>query len=573
MHLYIIIYMKSRIIPDPSSLQPRSFELLRKGAYTGNDFVKDLLAGITVGVVALPLAMAFSIAAGGTPQQGLVTAVMAGFFGSLLGGSKFQISGPTGAFVVIIYGIIARQGMDGLLIATLLAGLMLIGMGISGLGKLIKYIPYPVTTGFTTGIGLLIFTQQIKDFLGLRIEHPSPEFFERWGQYFENIASFNITALGIGALTILLILLVRKFYPAIPASVASVALVTLLTVLARIPVDTVGSRFGAIPAGFPPFQFPALKWSTFRAVFSDAFTIAMLAAIESLLSAVVADGMTGDRHKANAELVSQGIANIASALFGGIPATGAIARTATNIKAGARSPVSGMIHALVLLAFMLFLSPVASIIPLASLAGVLIVVAFDMSDLERFVRIIKRAPRSDIIVLLTTFIITVVIDLTAAVEIGVLLAILLFFKRMIEVSGVKRSDVASQLFLNEAEEQPIPRHAKDIEVFEITGPFFFGVADMLQDTLFTLEKTPHVFLLDMQQVPAIDATGIVALRSFIEHCKKKKVACALCGLQEQPSQALEKAGILKMIDNRVYANLNEGLTALQKESTGSEAER
>lgn len=245
--------MKSRLIPDPSSLQPRSLELLRKGAYTGNDFVRDLLAGITVGVVALPLAMAFSIAAGGTPQQGLVTAVMAGFFGSLLGGSKFQISGPTGAFVVIIYGIIARQGMDGLLIATLLAGLMLIGMGISGLGKLIKYIPYPVTTGFTTGIGLLIFTQQIKDFLGLRIEHPSPEFFERWAQYFENIASFNITALGIGALTILLILLVRKFYPAIPASVASVALVTLLTVLFRIPVDTVGSRFGAIPAGFPPF--------------------------------------------------------------------------------------------------------------------------------------------------------------------------------------------------------------------------------------------------------------------------------------------------------------------------------
>ncbi|MEJ5185057.1 MAG: SulP family inorganic anion transporter, partial [Rectinemataceae bacterium] len=504
------------------------------------------------------------IAAGGTPQQGLVTAVMAGFFCSLLGGSKFQISGPTGAFVVIIYGIISRQGMDGLLIATLLAGLMLIGMGISGLGKLIKYIPYPVTTGFTTGIGLLIFTQQIKDFLGLSIEHPSPEFFERWAQYVENFSTFNLTAFGIGVLTIVLILLVRKFYPAIPASVASVAIVTLLTLLARIPVETVGSRFGAIPAGFPPLQFPALKWSTFRAVFSDAFTIAMLAAIESLLSAVVADGMTGDRHKSNAELVAQGIGNIASALFGGIPATGAIARTATNIKAGARSPVSGMVHAMVLLAFMLFLSPVASIIPLASLAGVLIVVAFDMSDLERFMRIIRRAPRSDIIVLLTTFVITVVIDLTAAVEIGVLLAILLFFKRMIEVSGVRRSDVADQLFFRDTDAQPIPRHSKDIEVFEITGPFFFGVADMLQDTLFTLEKTPHVFLLDMHQVPAIDATGIVALRSFIEHCNKKKVACAICGLQEQPSQALEKAGILKLIDNRVFPTLGEGLAAFQK---------
>ncbi len=540
---------------------PRTYELVRPTGgkkYDAASFGKDLIAGLTVGVVALPLAMAFSIAAGGTPEQGLYTAIFAGFFISFLGGSKFQIGGPTGAFVVIIFGIIAKHGMGGLITATLLAGLMLVLMGVSGLGRLIKFIPYPVTTGFTTGIGLLIFSQQVKDFFGLQIDKSAPEFFEKWAQYFESAPTFDPLTLGVGLGTMAIIILVRKFAPRIPASVVGVAAATLLCFLLKMPVETIGTRFGGIPQTLPMPSLPVFSWATVRAVFPDALTIALLAAIESLLSAVVADGMTGDRHNANMELVAQGVGNIASALFGGIPATGAIARTATNIKSGATSPVAGIVHAITLVLFVLFLAPIASAIPLASLSAVLMVVAWDMSDLDRFLRLPRRAPKSDTIVLLATFVLTVVVDLTVAVEVGVILAVFLFLRRAIETAEIKPS------FLDSEENRTasaVPVHPKNVEVYEITGPFFFGVADMLQDTLDSLEKAPKTFVLRMKEVPAIDSTGIAALKSFARHCRAHKTTLILSEVRPQPLAALDRARFLDEIGREnVATSIDEALS-------------
>ncbi len=532
---------------------PRTFELFTKkgrAAYTRQTLGKDLVAGLTVGIVALPLAMAFSIAAGGTPEQGLYTAILAGFFISFLGGSRYQIGGPTGAFVVIIFGIIAKHGMGGLIVATILAGLMLIAMGLSGLGRLIKFIPYPVTTGFTTGIGLLIFSQQVKDFFGLNIPDSSPEFFEKWAQYFDHIGGIHPLTVAIGAGTLAIIILVRKFAPRIPASVVGVAVATLACAVFSLPVETIGTRFGGIPSSLPLPAFPAVSWAMIRAVFPDAFTIALLAAIESLLSAVVADGMTGDRHNANMELVAQGVANIVGGFFGGIPATGAIARTATNIKAGAQSPVAGMVHSLTLVLFILFLAPVASAIPLAALSAVLMVVAWDMSDVDRFVRLVRRSPKSDVFVLLTTFVLTVIVDLTFAVQVGVVMAAFLFLNRMIEVAEVKpgSAGIGAKVVFGGGDHEgdaQAPAHGKDTEVFEITGPFFFGVADIMQDTLMSLEKTPRAFILRMRDVPAIDSTGIAGLDSFLRHCRRKKTRLVLSELREQPRRAMERAGFIE----------------------------
>lgn len=545
---------------------PRSLEIFRQG-YSPRTFAKDLLAGTTVGIVALPLAMAFSIAAGGSPQQGLYTAIFAGFFISLLGGSRFQIGGPTGAFVVIIYDVVVRHGMGGLAAATVLAALMLIAMGFSGLGKLIKFIPYPVTTGFTAGIGVTIFSQQVKDFFGLRIAHSSPEFFEKWAEYVGAAGSFTPLTLAVGLGTVAVILAVRRFAPKIPGSVAGVAAATLLCYLFRLPVETVGSRFGGIPSVLPPPALPSFDWATVRAVFPDAVTIAILAAIESLLSAVVADGMTGDRHKANMELVAQGVGNLASALFGGIPATGAIARTATNIKTGAASPVSGMVHAAVLAAFVLFLSPVASVIPLASLSAVLMVVAWDMSDFDRFFRLVRRSPRSDAMVLVVTFILTVAVDLTVAVEVGVVLAAFLFLRRMVEVADIRPGEGFAAELVAAGERpatsgQPTPEHSSSIEVYEITGPFFFGVADVLQDTLGTMERPPEVFVLRMREVPAVDSTGLAALEAFARRCERNGTILVLSGVRPQPLKALEKAGLVDQIGREnVHADV---LSALKR---------
>jgi SulP family sulfate permease len=498
----------------------------------------------------MPLAMAFSIAAGGTPVQGLYTAIIAGFCVSLLGGSRYQIAGPTGAFVVIIYDIIARQGMDGLIAATVIAGVMLIIMGLFGLGKFIKYIPYPVTTGFTTGIGLLIFSQQIKDFFGLDIAKHSPEFIEKWIQHFSAARTIDIATLCVGLGTIAIIIALRRLAPRIPGAAAGVLTFTVICHFFRLPVTTIGGAFGDIRAALPALHLPAISFSMIRDIFPDAFSIALLAAIESLLSAVVADSMTGDRHNSNTELAAQGIGNIASVIFGGIPATGAIARTATNIKSGAVSPVSGIIHSLMLVLFILFLAPAASMIPLACLSAVLMVVSWDMSNLGRFVRIIKTAPKSDVAVLLTTFVLTVLVDLTFAVEIGVLLAVFLFIRRMVEIADIQpqNNDIITALAMGDIEKNTERNiralYKKDIEIYEIAGPFFFGVADMLQSTLLRLAKAPKAVILRMRSVPAIDSTGIAALESFLMNCRKRKIRLIITEICPQPKKALEKSGFV-----------------------------
>jgi len=520
--------------------------------YSSGDFRKDLIAGLTVGVVALPLAMAFSIGAGGTPAQGLYTAIIAGFVIAALGGSFHQVSGPTGAFVVIIAQVIAEHGMSGLFLATLIAGLLLIFMGLSGLGSLIKYIPYPVTIGFTTGIGVIIFVGQIKDLFGLQMPALSPEFFGKLEQYAEYLPTLTIPAMALGLGTVILIALIRKLLPKLPAAVTAVAIVTAAAFLLGLPVETIGSKFGALPKGFPLPKFPDVDLTQLRKVFPSGLTIALLAAIESLLSAVVADGMTGTRHSASAELTAQGLGNIASVFFGGIPATGAIARTATNIKAGARSPVAAIIHAAVLLVFTLFLGPVVQAIPLAALAGVLTVVAFDMSELPRFISM-RKAPKSDLLVMLTTFILTVVVDLTAAVQVGVLLAIVLFVRRasattsMSQAAGIIDGDAARSS--DKADAFAIAARAipEGCEVYEINGPFFFGVADMLQDALAALEKAPRAFVLRMRRVPAVDATGLNALRTFSKRCRHHGTVVILSGVTDQPKDAMTKYGLLEEI--------------------------
>lgn len=519
---------------------------------------KDLASGLTVGVIALPLAMAFAIGAGATPAQGLWTAIVAGGLIAALGGSKYQVSGPTGAFVVIIADVIARHGMSGLIVATFLAGLILVAMGVTGVGKLVKYIPYPVTTGFTTGIGVVIAVGQLRDFFGLRVPEPGSEVFERLAQAVEYAPSFSPVSLALGAATLAGIVLVRKLAPRVPAAVLAIATVTAAAFFLKLDAPTVGSVYGELPRGFPAFGLPAVSWSLVREVLPSALTIALLGSIESLLSAVVADGMKGDRHDSDTELVAQGLGNVASALLGGIPATGAIARTAANIKNGATSPVSALVHAAVLLAFTLLLAPVASAIPLASLAAVLLMVAWDMSELERFIGM-RRAPRSDFLVMLLTFALTVAVDLTVAVQFGLLLAVLLFVKRVNETFGIAP--------LGEEKDAPDDPDAtskkavpKGIEIFEVRGPFFFGTADRLQDALGEVSKEPHAFILRMRRVPSIDATGLNALGSFLRHCRRHGTALVLSGVREQPRKAMERAGfIAELGQDNVFDHIDGAL--------------
>jgi SulP family sulfate permease len=539
---------------NPRDLLPRTAELFSKQGrpYAATDLAKDCVSGIIVGIVAMPLAMAFSIAAGGSPAQGLYTAIIAGFCISAFGGSRFQIGGPTGAFVVIIFGVINRHGMAGLVAATAMAGILLMAMGVCGLGRFIKYIPYPVTTGFTAGIGILIFSQQIKDFFALDIAKTSPEFFGQWAQYIGAASTLDPLTLGVGLGTMLIIILMRRFCPRIPGAVAGVLVLTILAYALKLPVETIGTRFGGIPSMLPRPSLPTISWQVIRDVFPAAFSIAMLAAIESLLSAVVADGMTGDRHNSNTELFAQGLGNLASAIFGGIPATGAIARTATNIKSGAVSPVSGIVHSITLVLFILFMAPAASAIPLACLSAVLMVVAWDMSSLPRVLRLIRTAPKSDAGVLITTLLLTIIVDLTFAVEVGVGMAIFLFMRRMIEITGVKskNDDFITELVYNDGgltkntADSIRALYSKDIEIYEITGPFFFGVADMLQNILRQVSKAPRLLILRMANVPAVDSTGITALVSFLTQCKKQKIRLVFTELREQPHKALEKAGFL-----------------------------
>ena len=534
---------------------PVFFEVIKN--YSSASFKKDLFAGITVGIVAIPLALAFAIASGATPSQGIFTAVIAGFFISFLGGSRYQIGGPTGAFVIIIYGIIAQHGYDGLLIATIMAGIILIFLGIARVGSFIKFIPYPVTTGFTAGIGVVIFSSQIKDFLGLTYKETSPEFIDKWISIFSNLSTINISSAAIGICTVAIILVIRKMSTNIPSHVVAIVISTALCFFLGLNAETIGDRFGTINAVFPSFTVPEVTIEKIRALFPTAITIALLAGIESLLSAVVADGMTGSHHKSNTELVGQGVANILSGFFGCIPATGAIARTATNVRAGGVTPLSGMIHAVFLCLFILFFSFLIEIIPMAALAGVLLVVSVDMMGIKNMANLLS-SPKSDVVVLLTTFILTIIIDLTAAVQVGVVLAALLFMKRMSDVTSMGKINFdASEKTAHDIAD-PDATSNKDIpegvEVYEINGPFFFGVADMLINTLEHIGKTPKVFILRMRNVPAIDATGEHALENFYNTCKKAGTQLVLSGVNPVPYETLKKMHFIEMIGEENVTN-------------------
>lgn len=529
---------------------PKLITVLREG-YSVSTLRADAIAGLTVAIVALPLAMALGIASGASPDKGLITAVIAGFLISALGGSRVQVGGPTGAFVVVIFNVIAQHGYDGLLIATFLAGIILIVAGVFRIGQMIKFIPHPVVTGFTAGIAVIIASSQVKDFLGLSMAQVPAEFLPKWQAYFAAMSSTSWTTLGVGAGALGIIVGLRKFAPKLPGFLIAVVASAVAVAVLGLPVDTVGSRFPDIPAGLPMPTFPEISLAKISAVLPSAFTIAFLAGIEALLSAVVADGMTGTRHRSNQELIGQGVANLGSALFGGLPATGAIARTATNIRSGAKTPVAGILHAVFLLLFILFATDLMAFVPMAALAAILFMVAWGMSEYERFIALL-RMPNGDRAVLLLTFGLTVMVDLTVAIGVGVTLASLLFMARMAEAvefdsSGEEDTDRDSE---DVHQRDALP---KGVEVFRITGPFFFGVAGELLDTLRRVGQSPKVIILRMRLVPLLDASGVQALEEFIEQTRIAGAQIVLSGVRAQPQSMLERVHLGPASDKLFYA--------------------
>ena len=541
-----------------SNLRPKLFDTLK--GYTKQQFTKDLMAGIIVGIVALPLAIAFAIASGVSPEKGLYTAVIGGFIISALGGSKVQIGGPTGAFIVIVYGIIAQYGIDGLIIATFMAGILLIVMGLARMGALIKFIPYPLIVGFTSGIALIIFSSQVKDFLGLKMGAVPADFLDKWAAFMQHISSANVYSAFIAVATVLIILLWPKVTHKVPGSLVAIVATTIAVSVFKLPVETIGGRFGAISSSLPHPVVPHLDWKVIQQLIRPAFTIALLGSIESLLSAVVADGMTGGNHRSNMELIAQGTANIFSSLFGGIPATGAIARTATNIKNGGRTPVAGMVHAVTLLLIMLFAGKWAGLIPMATLAGVLVVVAYNMSEWENFVSIIKGS-RSDALVLVTTFLLTVLVDLTVAIEIGMVLAVFLFMRVMMKASNVKQLSYDSGDSDEELEGIDSHHIPAGVEIFEINGPLFFGAAYKFKDSIRFIEKAPAVLIIRMRNVPVIDMTGIRTIQEVYKECNARGIKLVLSGLKsEQVREELNKARLIFAIGKgNITDNLEDAL--------------
>jgi len=537
--------------------RPRLFETLKN--YSTSAFMTDLVAGVTVGIVALPLAMAFAIASGVKPEAGIFTAVIAGFIISALGGTRVAIGGPTGAFIVILYGIYAKYGAENLAICTIMAGVILFIMGAARLGTVIKFIPYPVTMGFTSGIAVLIFSTQIKDFLGLQVDKVPSDFFPKMQALISHLGTVQwpAAALAAGSLGIILFW-PKKWQRRVPGSIVALVLGTAAVAFFQLPVETIGSKFGGIPQALPHPQIPALSWENIQHLFQPATTIALLAAIESLLCAVVADGMIDDRHDSNQELMAQGLANIVSPLFGGIAATGAIARTATNVKCGGRSPVAGMVHAVTLLAIIMAAAPLAKFIPLATLSAVLVNVALNMGEWHNFARV-PRWPRSDAVVFLTAFGLTVIVDLTAAVEIGMVLAAILFIKRVSETTQITAVDESSET--NGPEHSLIGKVVpKGVMIYRIFGSFFFGAADKLETALKRSGQEPEVLILGMRKVLAMDATGLNALEDIYERLHARKKHLILSGPHTQPLFMMDKAGFLDRLGREnVCANLEHSL--------------
>ena len=532
--------------------KPRLLQCLKN--YNRKTFVADLMAGIIVGIVALPLAIAFGIASGVTPEKGIITAIVAGFVISALGGSKVQIGGPTGAFIIIIYGIIQQYGMEGLTIATLMAGVFLILFGLLHLGTIIKFIPYPIVVGFTSGIAVTIFTTQVKDLFGLNITSVPSDFIEKWICYFNNFSTVDLWSSVIGIVSVVIIMLTPKVSKKIPGSLVAIIVMTVAALLLKQfagveSIETIGDRF-AISNSLPEATVPALSWETIKNLVSPAITIAILGAIESLLSAAVADGVIGDHHNSNTELIAQGVANLASPIFGGIPATGAIARTMTNINNGGRTPIAGIMHAVVLLLIFLFLMPLAKYIPMACLAGVLVVVSYGMSGWRSFLALMKN-PKSDVTVLLITFFLTIIFDLTIAIEVGLIIACLLFMRRMSETTDVhiisneiNPDDEDSDMHLGNIEHLTIP---KGVEVYEINGPYFFGAGNRFEEIMATLGDRPQVRIIRMRKVPFVDSTGIHNLANLCEMSQKEGIQIVLSGVTEKVHSQLDKAGFYDIV--------------------------
>jgi len=529
---------------------PKLLSLLREGISKEN-LSKDVISGIIVGIVALPLAIAFAIASGVSPEKGLITAIVAGIIISVLGGSRVQIGGPTGAFIVIIYGIVQEFGINGLTIATFMAGFIMVGFGLARLGNLLKFIPYSLVVGFTSAIALIIFSSQINDLFGLGITGVPSGFLEKWKLYIENISQVNFYALGIGLGTIFITLHFQKLVKQIPGSIIAIIFSTLMVIYFDLPVATIESNFGDIPNSLSWPTLPQIDFEIIKSLIQPAFAIALLGSIESLLSAVVSDSMIGGKHRSNMELVAQGTANVFSALFGGIPATGAIARTATNVKNGGRTPIAGIVHGLVLLAIMLLIAPYAKLIPLACLAGILVVVAYHMSEWRQFISILK-GNRMDIIILVTTFLLTVLFDLVIAIEIGIVLASFLFMKRMSESFHVQNVtyDDGKREKLFDTENLDLP---EDILLYEINGPLFFGAARQFQETITQTNIHPKAIIIRMRYVPLIDATGFQSLKEIIKSFRSKGITVLISGVRDELRKDFEKYGMHEIIDNDLIA--------------------
>ena len=559
------------------AFKPKLLSTLRH--YNKQQFTTDLLAGIIVGIVALPLAIAFGIASGVTPEKGIITAIVAGLIISLLGGSKVQIGGPTGAFIIIIYGIIQQYGFEGLTIATLMAGVFLILFGVLHLGTIIKYIPYPIVVGFTSGIALTIFTTQIKDLFGLTMESVPSDFIEKWGAYIGDFGTIDwwSTAVGIGSVAVIatwpMVAKYNSLLKKLPGSLIAIIVMTVAALLLKqyagvMSIETIGDRF-SISNQLPDAEMPALSWDVIKGLVSPAITIAILGAIESLLSATVADGVIGDRHDSNTELIAQGVANLASPIFGGIPATGAIARTMTNINNGGRTPVAGIVHAAVLLLIFLFLMPLAKYIPMACLAGVLVIVSYNMSGWRSFASIMKN-PKSDVIVLCVTFLLTVIFDLTIAIEVGLICACLLFMRRMAETTDVKvisdeidPAEEQSDFQLGNLEHLTIP---EGVEVYEINGPYFFGAGNKFEDLMSTMgHQRPKVRIIRMRKVPFVDSTGIHNLTNLCLMSQQEGIQVVLSGVNPKVQAVLHRAGFDQMLgEDNICSHINVALERAKK---------
>jgi len=545
---------------------PKFISLIKEGI-SKKQLAKDVLAGVIVGIVALPLAIAFAIASGVSPEKGLITAIVAGLVISVLSGSRVQIGGPTGAFIIIIFGIVQEHGVSGLTIATFMAGFLIIGLGLLKLGNYLKFIPYPLIVGFTSGIAVVIFSTQIKDFFGMKIENTPTDFIDKWLVYFQHIDSINWVSFGIAISTVLIALNFNRISTKIPGSLVAIVLCTSLVYFFELPVETIESKFGEIPNKIAMPQIPVINFKIIQELIEPAIAIALLGAIESLLSAVVADGMIGGKHRSNMELVAQGAGNIVSGLFGGIPATGAIARTATNVKNGGRTPISGIVHAVFLLLIMLLFAPIAKLIPLACLAGILVVVAYHMSEWKHF-RGLLKSNRLDTIVLLTTFFLTVFFDLILAIEIGMILSSFIFMKRMSEATTINN---AENLFgSNESNgeklfEEELPFIPKDTMLYEINGPLFFGASQKFQEFLVDLKQEPKVLIIRMRNVPFIDSTAVNRLKEFHQKMKSCGTTIIISGANRQVKEELFKSEVYTLFGkNNILDNISEAIKRAEK---------